>query len=502
MNASPTLYPSNAAASIGLPSVLSPRLTAAIELTVYLAIAAAATVSFLLDGLTCNQAAILTVLWLLSLTTLAWGRFDGGRHPCFFFLCTLTLFQAGQLIAYCAGGAEHIFRITVLTPHPFDVSRNVTGLVLLSIALSSICIYAPCRWNYHFICPPSSKSLSRFLPYLYFLLFLSVPVQLFKNFRYYEYAKDHGGYLVFFTDHGGLASSVSLPVRTISLICLPALVGILVLERRAKVLGLAAASYFMVEAPILLTGSRGAVFSLILSLWYLAGVKSSRRSRLYSVGLFGVAFVLIGSFIGSFRIGNAEFGVVDNASQFIAGQGVSINVTEIAVAYRARFTSNILCNLAGELQSAFVASDQTNYVAGQHFADDVSMFLNPTNYRLGVGSGSAYLAEAYVLGGLTGVALLSGLLGTLLHGMHVCAQDAFGLFLVAMILPEVLLMPRGGLLDWVSASMRVGISVVLLLAGWYLYRGLARIGCILWQGTYGQKYNTVKLQTRVSGCKA
>jgi hypothetical protein len=64
--------------------------------------------------------------------------------------------------------------------------------------------------------------------------------------------------------------------------------------------------------------------------------------------------------------------------------------------------------------------------------------------------------------------------------MNLYARNPFGLFLIAMILPDVLLMPRGGLMEWVSASLRVGISVLLLVAGWYFYRVIARIGVILW----------------------
>jgi hypothetical protein len=51
-----------------------------------------------------------------------------------------------------------------------------------------------------------------------------------------------------------------------------------------------------------------------------------------------------------------------------------------------------------------------------------------------------------------------------------------------MILPDVLWMARGGLLDWVSAALRVGVSVVLLLMGWWFYRSFARIGGVLWRG--------------------
>jgi len=484
MNSSPKTYPAGAAES--------PKLGAALEVLGYLTAVAAATLCFLMGWLTSDEAAVLTLLLLLSLIGLAWKRFDGGRHPCFFFLCMLTLFQAGRLMAYCAGGVTDIFRVTLMTSYQFGVSRDVAGSVLLSIALSAICVYAPCRWNYRSFSPPRSGSFGRFLPYLYFLLSLSVPVQLYKNYRYYEYARDHGGYLVFFIDHGGLAASIPMAVRAVSLISLPALVGIFVLERRSKFLRTAAAVYFMITAPVLLTGSRGAIFSLVLSLWYLSKVKSGKRAHLYALVLLAAGLVLAGALIGSLRIENGQSNAFAGPAQFIADQGMSLNVTEVAVAYRRRFAPHMVSYLASELQSAFVASDQTNYVAGKRFSDDVAMFLNPVTYQLGFGSGSAYLAEAYVVGGLWGVALISGLLGALLHGMHVYARNPLGLFLVAMILPDVLWMARGGLLDWVSAAVRVGISVLLLLLGWCLYRALARIGGVLWRSDYA-------LQQRMQG---
>ncbi|MGD0790748.1 MAG: O-antigen polysaccharide polymerase Wzy [Terriglobales bacterium] len=421
---------------------------------------------------------------LVSLIGLAWKRFDGGRHPCFFFLCTLTLFQAGRLLAYCTGGESDIFHVTLLTWYQFGVSRKVAALALLSLALSAIFIYAPCRWNYRSFSPPRNGCFGRYLPYLYVLLSLSVPVQLFKNYRYYEYAKDHGGYLVLFIDHGGLASSIPMAVRAISLISLPALVGIFVLERRKKFLRTAVAVYFMVAAPVLLTGSRGAILSLVLSLWYVAKVKSGKLARLYAMALVGVGLVLVGALIGSLRIQNGESRPLAGPAQFMADQGASLNVTEVAVAYRRRFAPYVASYLAGELESAFVAPDQANYMVGRHFADDLSMFLNPTDYQLGFGTGSAYLAEAYLVGGLWGVALISGLLGVGLHVMYRFARNPLGLFLVAMILPDVLFMARGGLLEWVSVSVRVGISVLLLRMGWSLYQTIVRIGCVLWQSDY------------------
>src|SRR5438445_368053 len=184
MNSSPATYRASAAES----SELSPKFGAALEILASLTAVAAATLCFLMGWLTSDGAAVLTVLLLVSLIGLAWKRFDGGRHPCFFFLCMLALFQAGRLIAYCAEGETDIFRITLMTSEQFDVSRNVAGSVLLLIALSAVCIYAPCRWNYRPFSPAPSRSFGRFLPYLYLLFSLSVPVQLYKNFCYYQYA--------------------------------------------------------------------------------------------------------------------------------------------------------------------------------------------------------------------------------------------------------------------------------------------------------------------------
>jgi oligosaccharide repeat unit polymerase len=462
------------------------RSGAVLEVLGYLTIVACAAIGFLLGWLTCNQAAVVTALLLLLLLGLAWHRFDGGCHPCFFFFCMLTLFQGGRLIAYCAGAGTDIFRITLMTAEPFDLSPDVAGLTLLSIALSAICIYAPCQWNYRSGSALRGGGYERFLPYLYLLFCLSVPVQLYKNFCYYQYAKDHGGYLVVFIDHGGMAASIPVVVRAISLISLPAFVGIFVLERRKRFLRTVTAVYFAIAGPILLMGSRGGIFSLVLALWYVAKVKSGQRARLYTAGLLGGALVLAGSVVGLYRAGDVDSHALDSPFQFVAGQGSSLNITEVAIAYRRQFAPQISSNLADELRSAFFPTDHMAYVAGKNFDADVSMFLNPAAYQLGSGSGSSYLAESYLAGGLGGVVLASALLGALFHGMNVYARNPVALFLIAMILPDMLLMPRGGLLDWVSASLRVALSVLLLLAGWYCYRAASRIGDILLQPDGGR----------------
>jgi hypothetical protein len=471
----------NSSATNGLAGrTESSHLTVTLEILVCLISLAMATILCVVGWLSSEPAACLALCLLLGLIGLSWKHFGGGCHPCFYFLCLLTLFQAGRILAYVAGAQREIFRITLMTATPFDVPPRVAGTVLAAITLSALVIYAVCRWNYRPLSPLYSGSYARFLPYFYWLFSLSLPLQLYRNYCYYAYARDHGGYLVFFIDHAGMAASVPLAVRAVSLVSLPSLLGIFVLEQRRDLVRLAAALYFAVAAPVLLSGSRGSIFTLMLSLWYLRQAKTAKRVRPFALGLIASVLLLVGALVGSIRVADDDSGVVAGAAQFIADQGASLNVTEVAVLYRDRFVPNIGSYVASELQSAFVAADQSNSRPGKRFSDDVAGFLNPLAYQLGFGSGSAYIAEAYILGGIAGVVLVSIGLGFLLHVMHVVSRTPLGLFLAGMILPDLLWMPRSGLLDWVSAALRGAISVLLLAIGWFVYRVLLRIGEVLW----------------------
>jgi hypothetical protein len=62
----------------------SPNFAAAFEVLGYLAGVAAATCGFLVGWLGPNAAAVLMLAGLLTLLGLAWKRFEGGQHPCFF----------------------------------------------------------------------------------------------------------------------------------------------------------------------------------------------------------------------------------------------------------------------------------------------------------------------------------------------------------------------------------------------------------------------------------
>ena len=458
---------------------------AAIELCMLFALVATGALAFVVGCLTTNQAAILTLALLLSLDVLAWRRFDQGRHPCFLFLGVLTLLQGGKLIAYCAGIEPYPLRIGSITPFAFDISHSQQGTVLLMLALSALCVYSPCRWNYRRIAPPADMPVRQYLPYLYLLFYATVPFQLFKNYRYYQYVQEHGGYLQFWINHGSVASSVPLLVRAVVLINLPVFVAIFVFERKKVRLYVTTACYFAATAFTLLMGLRGGFFGLVLALWYVAAIKSTKKSRVVAIAALALTLVVVGDVIQTLR-DDSDTTLADYTFaplEFVKLQGNSLEVTSTAVAYRQLFENYSLSYLWHELGNGFVANDVTNYFRGKSLAFDVPVFLNARAFSLGRGTGGSYIAEAYVLAACPGVVCISLLIGLGLRFCYRLSGQMKSLVIVGLMLPDLLILPRGSLLDWLSVLLRTIMIIAALLVGWYAYR------LILWLFTYTPKTN-------------
>jgi hypothetical protein len=448
----------------------SAKFTATLEVLTYLVLVAGGVLCFLLRWLSINQAAIFSVLLLSGLIVLAWSRFDRGKHPCFLLLCTLMFFQCGRLVSYLMGADIDPLQVDLMTPIPFNLSRDDAGIVLLLLALTAICLYIPCRWNYRRVPPPPDTKARPYLPYLYLIFAFSLPVQLFKNYKYYQYVQDHGGYVTLFINHAALAASVPLIVRVISLTTFPTFLAIFVFERRKRYLYSATILYFATASVILLLGLRGAIFALAVTLWYVAGIKSTRKSRMLPVAALVFTLILVGDFVQSLRADPESISEYTFAPIiFLTSQGNSLQVTEVAVKYREVFEPYAWSYLRDELVAAFVANDTSNAFRGKALSVDVPVLLDWRGFAQGNGTGGSYVAEAYVIGGVTGVVLISLLIGVGLHVLHRLSGNIFSLFVVANILPDVVIMPRAQLLDWISVLMKSVITVGFLWLGWQLF---------------------------------
>jgi len=425
---------------------------------------------FELGFLSTLQAAAGTALFLCCLDALAWRHFDQGRHPCFLFLCALTVLQGGRALAYLLGAGNYPLRVAGMAPHPFDLTSAEGGEVLLCIVLSALCIYGVCRWNYRKISQPTDAPVVRYLPFLYLVFYASLPIQLYKMYSYYRFVQQHGGYLYLWSHHGNIVSTVPLFVRAIVLINAPAFLAIFVFETRKKWVYLATISYFTTTAFTLLIGYRAAAFTLVLSLWYVARIKSSKRSNLVKISVFALALVVIGGLVQTSRESDSSLSDYAFAPlEFLRLQGNSIDVTSVAVKYHDIFAPFAWSYAWYDLQDAFVYRGVQGYVQGERLPNDVSVFLNPVAFRRGLGVGGSYLAEIYLLGGVAGVFALSLMLGGGLHLLHRYSQYPKSLFVVASVMPMVMYMPRGQLLDWATDLLKTLLSVAILWGGWMTY---------------------------------
>jgi hypothetical protein len=74
-------------------------------------------------------------------------------------------FQGGRLIAGCLGAEPDPMRAVLLDGN-FDVSWVEQGITLPCLAISAICVYAPCLCTFRPIPPPELQLVRKWLPFL------------------------------------------------------------------------------------------------------------------------------------------------------------------------------------------------------------------------------------------------------------------------------------------------------------------------------------------------
>lgn len=447
-----------------------------LEFTAFLATILVGSGAYLSGLLSIRGASVCTLFFVLFLIVRAWRTFDGGRHPCCLFLCLILLFQGGRLLAFVFGLIPDPFVIDLFTPTPFDVSARTSAIFLLSICLSSLFIYIPCRWGYRLILTQPAAEMTEALPYLYTLFYLTLPAQVAENYLFYRYASTHGGYLSVYIDRAGLIASSPRPLHLITLVAMPAFLAIFAVDAGRARLHLATALYLLAATPMLLLGSRSGVFRLCLVLWYISRLKTLKRPRIYRLTAAVFLMGLLAVWIGNLRADDTTLGIGSAAaSAFLVSQGNTMEVTELAIQYRNLFRPYAWTYASNQLEGAFIAGDQSDYRRGSSLASDLTVFLNPGAYGEGLGTGSSYLAEAYVAAGIIGVMAMSFLLGVAFDQIHKWCVHPLGVFFAAVTLPTMLWMARSGLFEWIAPLLRDTAFAFMLFLGWKVC-ALIRLG--------------------------
>jgi hypothetical protein len=411
-----------------------------------------ATVLVLAGALSLNACLWISLALFALLLTLAWRRFGGGRHPCFLFLGTLLLFQMGRLVGYAFGATRDPFDVVVQTVLPMQVSTAASELTLLIVLASATCVYTVCAWNARSVTLPGGEG-AQWLAASYVLLVLSFPFVLYKNYEYFEFIRSHGGYLAIFTDSEEVAASAGALVRVMSLIAANAFLLAYVLERNTKRLAWVTAVFLSTSMMELAIGLRGKVFLFLITLWFLHNLKTGRRFRAGTLAMVGVVASFAAVAISGFREMRAT--AMTGPASFVAGQGISMGVTQVAIEFRPLFAPHAASYLEHEILEAFYPG--SHFEEGEIFDNDVSIFLNSAAFREGFGAGGSYLAEAWIAGRMLGVLCASVLIGLVLRGLNALGSHWVGAVAVAALLPAVIYLPRAGMLSPLATAVKSGI---------------------------------------------
>jgi hypothetical protein len=416
----------------------------------------------------------IALLLYTILLVLAWRRFGGGRHPCFLFLGMLMLFQLGRLIGYAFGATHDPFDVVVQTLIPIRVSPAASETTLFIVLLSAICIYATCAWNFRPVTLAPGWELS-WLSACYVLLAVSFPFVLYKNYVYLQFVRSHGGYLAIFTDSQAIAESAGSLVRLMSLVAYNAFILVFLIERRKTPLAFVTMTYLSTSLLELAIGLRGKVFLFLLTLWFLRNLKTGKGFRLVTLGVVGVVASMAAVAISGFR--EMRTTAVTGPAAFVSTQGISMGVTQVAIEYRPLFAPHATAYARNELLQAFYPG--SHFGQGELFDNDISVFLNAPAFKAGFGTGSSYLAEAWITGksaaaSLFAVIVASFLIGLALRWLHSISGGFVGAVAVAILLPELIYLPRAQMLSPLAAGLKNGIVFLLIVPvlwaiRWLLY---------------------------------
>ena len=90
------------------------------------------------------------------------------------------------------------------------------------------------------------------------------------------------------------------------------------------------------------------------------------------------------------------------------------------------------------------------------------MFLSTERVAEGQGTGSSYIGEAFLLGGIPGVVLISFGLGLLLRMIYNVSDRKYGLAVTIVLLPELIFLPRAEILSPLGRGVQYSVGMLVV----------------------------------------
>jgi len=397
----------------------------------------------------------------------SWNRFHGGLHPCWLFLVGIAFFQGGALLGYLFGDISDPFLVTMMFITPVSIAEPYKAMTILCVALSMVCIYLPCafRVTRRSYSADFSRGVRKATLFIYYLL---LPFEMYKVWAYVSFIQSHGGYAANLLMNTELHEAAGLPVRLASFVCAGAFYLLLLIETRRSILKYVYITFIGTLLLSLGIGDRGGVLTHLVMIWYVHKFKTGKSFKFAPLIIIGCLGAILSALVGQMR-SNEELQATTNVLSFITGQGLSLQVTELAIAERARFAPHAVSYL---LHGSGLFPGEIR--PGQMFNLDLPEYLSNVRVQQGLGTGSTFIAEAYLLGGVLGVVIVSLCIGFALRLLYVVSDRKYGLAPTIMFLAALVFVPRAEILSPLRIGLQIGVGMALV--------GAAAHFCAKWLG--------------------
>ena len=410
---------------------------------------------------------VLTISVLLSIGAILiivinWHAHSGGRNASFIFLILGLVFLCGRALPVLLGGDSQLAIIGFGTAYKIESEKVMTYamLVLASFFFVHVGSLLP---RAHKLSLRSDPLDAKF--YLFaFILFL--PVLIYKNIYYFNYIMNNGGYLAIYQG-GDHLDGVGFLSRLGSLFCLSGFALYFFHENDQKKSRFALMLFVIVFSSELLVGLRGKFFATILVLFLFYKLRYGGKFSLPGLLAMLITIITIAIFVEIMREQKTE-SLISNEVLigFLAQQGVSAGVS-LLVIDEPYFIHNGTSYFWHQFLAPFIS--QPDVPQGWFLANDISIMIMPDAYALGFGTGSSYLAELILLGGIVGL-----LAGSLMIGwfLSVCSRFYQGVSgaIIFWVVIGLVYYPRTMLHDPVHNLIRYSGPIIFLVFCRFLLR--------------------------------
>jgi len=411
---------------------------------------------------------VLNVLLSIFFYFILFGR---TFHPILIFIGTLTLFQGGLIISSIFDNSIDLSYVSLMGADFFlkeDTVRLTILLICSSYWFAIIGAYIGSEGKIKNL-KEAKEFDNNFLKQIFLIIFfIALPFYIYKQLIYFNYFTQYG-YIGFYQSTKYLEEAGFI-VRSISFLVPIAFLGFFFLERNKKIILLISFIFFIISLPVLISGFRGWFFTFWLTVFLFYKQKFNNKISFKYLFMLIIIFSTIGLFISYTRenpsltsVFNLQyiFNILINRNpilEFLKQQGVSFWVTAMAVEFEYEFSSKIFKYLLWEPIAGIYPHIPTA------FAHDLTQKINYNAYLMGYGTGSSYLAEAYLLGGFLAVFLASLLIGYVLGKLNSFFHyvNIYKKILIFTVFQYIFFIPRDLLLMPIAQAIKTGVYLIML----------------------------------------